>query len=392
MNAHDTAPGPRGCARSWPGCVTLGRMSLSVRVLAVSAALALAVSACSGGDDSTEAASQQTSTSPSTSSTPSPSPSKQPRTSKQPSTSTPRSPVQTAPGVHLHGLAKEWPLTGKKRSEPLPNRPVYMVKIDNTSSSEPQIGLDHADLVVEELVEGGMTRLGAFYYTGPPTLVGPVRSARTSDAGIIKPVSGKVVASGAAGVTWRELSAAGVKIVGPGAPGFYRESSRSAPYNMMLQMGPMMKRPGKPWHPPTRPYLQFGDGFHGTQTVTSINAQFSGAHTTTWQYGDNGWVRTNSHAAAGHDYATETVLLLRVPVGNAGYLDPAGNPVPETNLHGSGQAVLVHGKHAIKGTWHKDKPSSTIQLTTNDGKKLTVPRGHVFIELIPADTGAISLQ
>jgi hypothetical protein len=45
----------------------------------------------------------------------------------------------------------------------------------------------HRDLVVEELVEDGVTRLAAFYYSQLPSKVGPVRSMRASDIGIVSP-------------------------------------------------------------------------------------------------------------------------------------------------------------------------------------------------------------
>ena len=63
-----------------------------------------------------------------------------------------------------------------------------VLKMDNTYASSPQVGLGEADLVVEELVEGGMTRLAAFYYSQIPGDVGPVRSMRASDIGIVSPV------------------------------------------------------------------------------------------------------------------------------------------------------------------------------------------------------------
>ena len=80
-----------------------------------------------------------------------------------------------------------WPLTGLPAKGPAPDHPVYVVKIDNTESSAPQVGLSKADLVTEELVEGGLTRLAVFFYSASPTQVGPVRSMRASDIGIVKP-------------------------------------------------------------------------------------------------------------------------------------------------------------------------------------------------------------
>ena len=48
-----------------------------------------------------------------------------------------------------------------------------VVKIDNTDSSSPQLGLGKADLVTEELVEGGSTRLAVFFYQHVPKLRRP---------------------------------------------------------------------------------------------------------------------------------------------------------------------------------------------------------------------------
>ena len=73
------------------------------------------------------------------------------------------------PQVPLTGL----PVEGDDDSEQ--THPVLVTKMDNTSASSLQIGLGSADLVVEELVEGGLTRLAAFYYADLPDNVGPVR-------------------------------------------------------------------------------------------------------------------------------------------------------------------------------------------------------------------------
>ena len=82
-----------------------------------------------------------------------------------------------------------------------------VAKIDNTDSQQPQIGLGKADLITEELVEGGITRLAVFFYQHLPELVGPVRSMRASDIGIVKPAHAVIVASGAAPPTMRRIKA-----------------------------------------------------------------------------------------------------------------------------------------------------------------------------------------
>lgn len=297
-------------------------------------------------------------------------------------------PTNTAGTIQLNG---QWPLTGEKLEGDLPDHPVYVVKIDNTSSSAPQIGLGSADMIVEELVEGGLTRLAVFFYSDVPDNVGPVRSIRASDIGIVKAVHAVMVASGGAPVTARLLGQAGVKTMTEGAEGFYREDSRSAPYNLMMHLD---KAKADKWKPPTDTYLPFGDesDFTGTQPVRKMSVSFSGGHTTDWEYTDKGWVRPDSNADPKDDFLADSVLILRVRVGDAGYKDPAGNPVPETKFVGRGKATLIHGGKAVNCTWIKRFKGAAIKLVGPGGDEIKVPAGHTWIELVPAATGKVTLS
>jgi Protein of unknown function (DUF3048) N-terminal domain/Protein of unknown function (DUF3048) C-terminal domain len=298
--------------------------------------------------------------------------------------------TQTAAAVTLNG---EWPLTGEPLDGDLPHHPVYAVKIDNTSSSAPQIGLGKADMVVEEMVEGGLTRLAVFYYSQLPGVVGPVRSMRASDIGILKPVSATMIASGGANKTIRRLAGAHVRTLTEGVKGFYRDSSRAAPYNLFDKLSETAAKSGGAWSPPQNPYLPFGPAsdFAGTIPVKTIDAVFSGSHTTHWKYTDKGWVRPDSYAKPGDDFVADNVLLLRVKIGDAGYLDPGGYPVPETLFYGKGDAVLVHGDKALQCRWSKEDKASSLMLSTAKGAKVTVPAGHTWIELVPSDKGRVTL-
>ena len=65
------------------------------------------------------------------------------------------------------------------------NNQILAVKIDDSTPAHPQIGVEDADLVYVEQVEGGITRLAAIYTSKLPPLIGPVRSARISDLEIL---------------------------------------------------------------------------------------------------------------------------------------------------------------------------------------------------------------
>ena len=294
----------------------------------------------------------------------------------------------TAAGATLQG---QWPLTGLPARGDVPKHPVMVVKIDNTASSRPQVGLSKADLVTEELVEGGSTRLAVFYYSHVPGRVGPVRSMRASDIGIIKPADAALVASGGAPQTVRRLKAAGVKVYSEGAPGYSRDSSRSAPYNLFMQLPTLAKTLSSSGRPDD--YFSWGDQkqFPKGQRARGISAMFSGGHTTSWAYRKGGYVNLNSNAAGNDQFRPDTVLVLRVRVGDAGYKDPAGNPVPETKFTGTGQAMVFHDGSVVRATWAKRGLDAPVTLRTKSGE-LSLPPGRVWMELVPQNGGNVVVK
>jgi hypothetical protein len=293
-------------------------------------------------------------------------------------------------------LAATWPLTGLPVSgdeEAAQDHPVLVAKMDNTYSSSPQIGLGSADMVVEELVEGGLTRLAAFYYSDIPGKVGPVRSMRASDIGIVGPIGATMVTSGAANVTINRIKGAGIQYFAEGSKGFARDNARIAPYNLFANLQDVEAETTT--DEATRPddYLPWGteDDFPGGQPAKTIAAVFGGGHTTNWAYNGKGYVNQNTYAQQGDTFPADTVLVLRVQVGDAGYLDPAGNPVPETKFTGKGEAMIFHDGRLVRGTWQKKDLTAPITLSTKAGE-LTVPAGHTWIELVPAATGNVTFR
>ncbi|MFL6156191.1 MAG: DUF3048 domain-containing protein [Marmoricola sp.] len=283
-------------------------------------------------------------------------------------------------------LTRISPMTGLKVKGGLPDHPVMVVKIDNTFNSEPQVGLGKADMVVEELVEGGITRLATIFYSRLPSVVGPVRSARASDIGVIKPANAVLVASGAATRTQNRLRNASIAMHFEGSTGMYRDGSRHAPYNLFMRL-PRFITALHDKARPTQNYLPWGgeSDFTGVGRATNIAVRFSNSSTTHFRYsaGARKYLNTNSHASSSDHFLADSVLVLRVRETDAGYHDPAGNPVPEAKFYGTGSAVLFHHGQVVRGTWSKPGTTSALTLRTTSGT-LKVPAGHVWIELMPA--------
>ncbi|WP_310526398.1 DUF3048 domain-containing protein [Nocardioides sp.] len=329
------------------------RLRTSVAALAVTALLT-GLAACGGDDETPESSSS----------------------SADPTTEASETPEEPA----------LWPLTGLEVEGKAPAHPVLVTKVDNTSSSSPQIGLGSADMVVEELVEGGMTRLAAFYYSKIPSVVGPVRSMRASDIGIV-PTGAHVITSGAAAITLARINKAGIPFVTEGAKGVYRETSRSAPYNLFSHPDVIAK--GIKGGEAPKPYLDFSTDFTGGKKANTLTASFGG-HTTSWAFHGGKYVNTDSYAAEGDQFPATSILVMRVAIGDAGYRDPAGYLVPETKFEGTGPAQLFHDGQVVQGTWSKNGLTGAIKLKNKLGDELTVPAGHVWIELVPQGTGNVT--
>jgi hypothetical protein len=280
------------------------------------------------------------------------------------------------------------PLTGLDLSE-VPEHPIVTVKIDNSGNSAPQVGLADADLVTEELVEGGITRLAVSYYASIPREVGPVRSMRATDIGVVKPLEATLVASGGAPVTVRRVKAAGIDTVTEGGPGYYRRADRPAPYNLFNRLPELVKT--LDGADPVPAYLPFGDdALPKGVAARGLTASFSGGSSSAWQFRDGKYLNTDSNAASGDQFKPDTVLVLRVKVGDAGYLDPAGNPVPETKFTGTGPAMVFHDGRLVRGRWSKDGLDADITLENAQGA-LQLPPGKVWIELVPINGGNVTV-
>jgi hypothetical protein len=280
------------------------------------------------------------------------------------------------------------PLTGLEVKGKGPDHPIMVTKVDNTSSAAPQAGLGSADMVVEELVEGGTTRLAVFHWSSVPDKVGPVRSMRASDIGIVSPAEATVVTSGAAPVTIKRVQDAGIPFFGEGSRGVYRDDARSAPYNLFVDLAELVKATKGPRK--ADPYFDFGTSkdLPKGKPATRVSADFGG-RVSEWSYAKGGYTNTNSYAGEGDRFVPETLLALRVQIGDAGYADPGGNFVPETKFEGTGQALLFHGGRVVTGTWQKKGLEGHLTLKAG-GRELTVPAGKTWIELVPAGDGGVS--
>jgi len=278
------------------------------------------------------------------------------------------------------------PLTGLKQDGP-PNNPVYLVKIENTGAGSPQFGLHQADMVVEEFVEFDVTRLAAFFYSDLPTKVGHVRSVRTTDVALAKPMDATVVASGGDDEPIEAVEDAGLALYtyDRDNPGWSKDPAKVAPYHVLWNLQTLNETVKKTT--PTRSYFEFGEGPASgdvTKKVTEAKVAFAPATITGWKYNGSTWERNPERSAPGENFKADTVVVALGRVKDAGYGAQGGAFVPEIVLEGSGRAVIFSGGAAIEATWHKTGKDGTMSFTAKKtGKEIGLKPGRVYLHAAP---------
>ena len=344
-------------------------------------AIAAGVVACSAATAPTPQASPSTTTS----APPSPSP-----------TTTPAPPPPPPPVV--------WPLTGVPVAA-VANRPALAVKIENSIDARPQTGLNSADLVYEEVVEGGITRFCAVFQSTVPPQIGPVRSIRPMDASIAGPLHGILGFSGGVRPYITAASNAGLEVLSQdaGSRGFRRSSARSAPHNVYADPSVLLSQADAAHQ--AAPPPQYAIALPTEQPSAAAGQPISALHVTmsgvshpqwTWDAASGKFLRAESSTpsvdAAGGRLAATNVVVLRVNVVTTAALDPAGNHVPETVLTGTGAAFVVSAGHAVAATWAKPGVADPVALTGSDGQPVKLAPGNTWIELVPNGSGGVSIS
>jgi hypothetical protein len=287
------------------------------------------------------------------------------------------------------------PLTGlaPRGGKAVPQRPVLAIKVENTSEAYPLAGLDRADVVYEELVEGGITRFMAVYQCSDSTRVGPVRSARTTDPGLLvqygahpllaysggqRAVVDLVNKSGTIGLT--ETSAAGA---------LRRDTARVAPHNLFgntRSLYAAAKRSSKNEGAPD-PLFTFGTQMQRGKTVRGAQIGFSSGSTAAWSWSGGRWVRLHDGAPMklddGAPIEADNVLIQQVVVAPGKLVDVLGNPSPDVTLTGSGKAWLLRDGKVVTGRWQRDTLDDPTVIRTRAGDTFVLKPGQTWVELAP---------
>ncbi|HKG52016.1 MAG TPA: DUF3048 domain-containing protein [Actinomycetales bacterium] len=269
--------------------------------------------------------------------------------------------------------------------------PVIAVKVDNTASAHPQVGLDAADVVYVEEVEGGLTRVAALYSTSYPKAVGPVRSARISDIQLLRQYgSVGLVYSGSQRAMVDPLRRSGLKLLSLDAdvPGFRRAADRSAPYNVMANLTTLRERAAEGVSTPTAVGYRFGPAPAGGRAAAELTVRWPAARLrATWSARERRWLLSMDGRASrtpqGRRLGPTTLVVQRVQVVPSPYRDVNRNTTPDSRTVGSGTALVLRDGRVYDARWSRPSDAAATTYTIGGAPAVFAP-GQVWVALVGA--------
>ena len=300
------------------------------------------------------------------------------------------------------------PLTGLPVDNPEAlNRRPLAVKISNAPDSvRPQAGIGLADLVFEHIVEGGLTRFTAIFWTHTPPRIGSIRSARLIDLQIPEMYGALFTYSGANAIiqqriTEQPFAARAFEGVRTGPPLYFRDEGIEMPHNLFIVPAEVWARARESGlnDPPDRPGMLFENAPPASDEPANRITIDYGPDWIEWRYDTNRgiywrWVDGDGHydALTDRQVSAANGVVLYVPHEDdpdivAGQWNGEEYYRTDIALNGSGPAVICRDGQRIEGVWRRLREDGVLTLWTaaEDGALIALKPGNTWFEIVPVD-------
>ncbi|MEM9468324.1 MAG: DUF3048 domain-containing protein [Actinomycetota bacterium] len=350
------------------------------RAVAALAALAVLATACGGGDDEPAEEVEETETATATD-----------VETDDVDDEADDTTATTAPEIAEGPKA---PFTGLAADDALLDQPAVVVKISNNddNSLAALVGIELADVVIEERIEARATRFAAIFHSTIPDLVGPVRSARTTDIDLLTNLGNPILVFSGANLNvlrdLRELALDdGVVLVVDDGTGEYlfRDTDYRSPDNLFIDATVALGDFGGDAGAPDS-IVSFRDAESDTRpaSVDGSGVTVTGRDIVSFVYDDaRGYVRVQDglvHVTREGTPITVTNLV----VMETQYVPNATDPESiDAITVGEGTVSVLIGGRRFEGTWTRDDPASPYEFRTDDGDEIVLEPGTTWITLVP---------
>jgi Protein of unknown function (DUF3048) N-terminal domain/Protein of unknown function (DUF3048) C-terminal domain len=293
------------------------------------------------------------------------------------------------------------PLSGEEPArEELATRPAIVVKVENNTAAYPLSGLDKAEIVYEELVEGGFTRFMAVYHCTDTRKAGPVRSSRAVDPEIMGAITRILGAAGGNAFVRDELTEAGIVLIDENAAGeAMRREDRpgiTLEHTLYADTAKLRRLGAKEFSdPPPEGIFNFGDLPSGGKNASSVSMSFTGGEADVeWRYEGGKYVRYDDGAElpleSGRALADNVIVEIHTISFARGVVDVAGtSSIVIDDPTGSGKALLFRDGKVFVGTWERESVEDPMTFKLKSGDDMVLKKGTTWVELIPNKKGEV---
>ncbi|TSC79208.1 MAG: PT repeat-containing protein [Candidatus Peregrinibacteria bacterium Gr01-1014_25] len=283
--------------------------------------------------------------------------------------------------------SKAWGLQSLQLSPPLAKRgrPTLAVIIENHEDARAlQRGLDDALLILEFIVEGGITRFAAIFDAQHlPPVIGPVRSLRPYVVDALQPWTGLVLHAGGSPEAFEHADRAKHLVAVNTLLGqfahFTKRTDDPAPHNLvttdalLTEMLDGRDVPDVRWPPYAIGPVASGSG------ASAIYANFySTLHNIDYAYDRVASVYRRTSGGIESAAAPRNVVFLEIPITAVGEHGRLTIPVI-----GKGRLLLFGAGRVIHGTWKKTATDEPFLFLDQDGSSLRLAAGQTWITALP---------
>jgi len=271
--------------------------------------------------------------------------------------------------------------------------PVLVVKIDDTPPAHPQIGLEDADVVYIEQVEGGLTRLAAVFSSKIPSRIGPVRSARISDIELFAQYGHIAFAySGSQKKLRPILSAASLQDLGAQSQSstiYTTDPLRTPPTAMVLRADLLMQKIVEKGYDIAKSKnmgWSFGEAPDSGTAISSVVMHWpANSYIATWSELENRWLLSNRNGPdmsdSGKNLGPTTLVIQNVSITASEFHDKVGGVTPFSATVGSGTGYILRDGKSFQAIWSRPTAESGTQWSTPDGEGINFAPGQIWIAL-----------
>jgi hypothetical protein len=293
------------------------------------------------------------------------------------------------------------PLTGTSPSGGrVPARPALGVKIGNDPASRPQSGLPEADIVYEEMAEGGITRYLAIFQCKSAGALGPVRSVRWDDWHVLASYGNPILAF-SGGITQWDDEVASLRWLHdangsnyPTSNAYYRTNDRVPPWNYysstkaLYGLFPKAKTPPPPQftyskEPPAGSTSATGATIGAFATGANVVWKWDASKQAYMRYYESGGVLSADLDAGGRQLQAVNVIIELVATRRGPYAESGTVPDVESITQGSGTAYVLRNGKVEVGTWSCKRYGDVTNFRFNNGPHMTLSPGNTWVELVP---------